>query len=159
MSPHYLLGRGQANMEDLTITIPQVKFPTCMGEDSCSNTLIPQSPPVTASSSCTVFTTQGQVKSYQYGANISSQIPPYVPGEHIRCIIAIYYNFPNQQSHGVVCDWSCTCILMYFCQPWIHTQTGHQILCTPCSCTSSPCCHCPDLPDLPWGGQGLVAAR
>ena len=27
-------GRGQANMEDLTIIIPQVKFPTCMGEDS-----------------------------------------------------------------------------------------------------------------------------
>ena len=86
----------------MTITISQVKFPTCMGEDSLFK--FPKFPSHHQSQpqAVVVFTTQSQVKSYW--ANISSQIPPYVPGEHIRCIIAMYYYFPNQQSHGVVCD-------------------------------------------------------
>ncbi len=101
------LGRGQANMEDLTIIIPQVKFPTCMGEDSLFK--FPKFPSQHQSQSqAVVQSLLCKARSNHismHGANISSQIPPYVPGEHIRCIFAIYYYyFLNQQSHGVVCD-------------------------------------------------------
>ena len=92
-------------MEDLTITIPQVKFLTCMGEDSLFK--FPKFPSHHQSQPQAVVQSllhKARSNHISMGPTIQVKFPRMSRGEHIRCIIAIYYYFPNQQSHGVVCD-------------------------------------------------------
>ena len=78
--PTTLLGRGQANMEDLTIIIPQVKFPTYTGEDSLFK--YPNSPVTTSHSLKQLYSLYyarpGQIISV-WGQHFKSN-SPYVRG-------------------------------------------------------------------------------